>query len=65
MPPACSRCGRALHGDREIGDLAEVALHELKNRRLVVPDTIPAALRTIADEMWCRFGVCTDNQSQR
>lgn len=58
MSPKCGRCGRALHDDREIGDLIEGAIKTLKARNIYVPDAVYRDLKDVASEMWCRLGVC-------
>ncbi len=57
-PTVCLRCGRILHGDAELGEIADAAVGSLDRMRLVLPPGVRVALRMVADEMVCRAGRC-------
>lgn len=54
----CSSCGRALHDDRDLLELAEATLNSIRSRGLVVPDMVAAFVRIVRSEMACRLGAC-------
>ena len=54
----CPRCGRKLHDDWELGQLAEAALDALERMKLCIPGGVKVCLELVRNEMACRVGVC-------
>lgn len=54
----CRRCGRELLEDAELGRELEGALAEIEAAKMRWPCGVAAALRKVANVIWCRLGTC-------
>jgi len=58
LAPKCPRCGSPMPGDLELAALATKAYVGLRDRRLVIPDRVMEALKSVASALRCKAGLC-------